>query len=608
MHSFQNLKNTLTGLGARSESTIPSSRNRLLRGSAVLTCCGVLSLLAGAQRQVPSTGITVGLGGSPTAVPARAAHQANPVEGGVIKSTTKPDVVGTYSVENFQGTQNNLSYTHDSADGFRNYLGQWYAPNFAYRDSGVGTWAFHDILFGQNLDKWTSGTVDYGIDAVLTSFQSSHGGMNNATKVYGTSMGSNWGNTGWTAYSDKMALGGNANSFGDERLRYMFWDTCFSVKWDNGVNPYQTWGARAKGIRMIFGYDTVSVDNPNYGKFFWEEWNKNKTFKTAFLDASWRISHGQSPCMVAFGSTQNEAVNRRDTERMLYWGSVGNSWGAWSYYYAVKSSGGGRGAPSQPVAIPPQIAQRTLSARGNSDAEVIQTARALGIDLVDATLIEERPFGLRAVHTSDSDLFIESDGDFELQLARPSTAGPVGPAVADDVLVARAQELVDRFGLAEGRQLQVSTLRYLGANEASEGSEPGAEQILEKTVVFDQVVDGLPFIDADAGRLEITLDASTQQVLKIRSALKQVANQAAGAVPQPTLDLAAARELAIQTASPAPQPGVAAQVRHEVVPGSEEIGYCMQDGQPLAVYRALLKDPRFEDSRLQEVRIPLANL
>src|SRR5262245_6515952 len=188
--------------------------SRILRTLSVSAFGGALTLFASGKQ---TGGLSAGLGASPTPVRAEAPYRADPVEGGTSKSSTKPDVHGTLSVENFQGTQANLTYTHESADGFRNYLALFYAPNYIYRDANVGTWQFHDILYGQNYDKWTSGTVDYGIDAVLTSFHSSHGGMNFSTGVYCTSLGSNWGSTGWTAYSNKMALGGNANSFGDER-------------------------------------------------------------------------------------------------------------------------------------------------------------------------------------------------------------------------------------------------------------------------------------------------------------------------------------------------------------------------------------------------------
>jgi hypothetical protein len=418
-------------------------------------------------------------------------------------------------------------------------------------------------------------------------------------------MGSNWGSKGWNATSSKMALGGNANSFGDERLRYMFWDTCFSVKWDNGVNPLKTWGGgRSKGVRMIFGYDTTSIDSPNYGKFFWEEWNKNKTFKTAFLDASWRISHGQSPCLVAFGSTQSEAINRRDTERYLYWSSVGNSWGAWAYYSAIKSGGGGGRGVEQPVAIPGQLVPQVLVRRGNTDAEVIAAAQRLGLTGLDASVIETRPFALRSVHTDDLDLFVEDDGDFELAFTRAEEGIP-GDVLADEVLIARGQQMAQAFDLAQGHTLQASEVRYLGSSSASESGEQGPEQVLEKTVVLDQVVAGLPFIDADAGRLEITFGATSGMVKRIRSTLKQLdATAAQTALPLATRSLAEARALAIDLATPAPEPG-GTTVQHEILPQSEQVGFVVQEGQPIAVYRALLRDPRFPDTRLQEVTVPL---
>lgn len=73
---------------------------------------------------------------------------------------------GGFSVENFQGTQNNLSLTHESTEGFLNYLRQWYECNFHYRDQDVAAWAFHDDG-RDNLYQWrASDGYDYGLDAV----------------------------------------------------------------------------------------------------------------------------------------------------------------------------------------------------------------------------------------------------------------------------------------------------------------------------------------------------------------------------------------------------------------------------------------------------------
>jgi hypothetical protein len=84
-------------------------------------------------------------------------------------------------------------------------------------------------------------------------------------------------------------------SFGDETLRYLYWSTCFSIRVSGSDSPIRTWSAPNKGgLRMMFGYETTSIDHAGYGKFFWQEWNKNKTFARAFLDASCRRRNGHS--------------------------------------------------------------------------------------------------------------------------------------------------------------------------------------------------------------------------------------------------------------------------------------------------------------------------
>ena len=59
---------------------------------------------------------------------------------------------------------------------------------------------------------------------------------------------------------------------GNEHLRYLFWSTCLSLRVFDGQNPIRTWHDANLGMRMIFGFETVSWDSGDYGKFFWEEW------------------------------------------------------------------------------------------------------------------------------------------------------------------------------------------------------------------------------------------------------------------------------------------------------------------------------------------------
>ena len=37
------------------------------------------------------------------------------------------------------------------------------------------------------------------------------------------------------------------------------------------------------GFRMLFGFETVSADDPDYGRLVWDEWNRGKSFSTAWL-------------------------------------------------------------------------------------------------------------------------------------------------------------------------------------------------------------------------------------------------------------------------------------------------------------------------------------
>jgi hypothetical protein len=152
------------------------------------------------------------------------------------------------------------------------------AANFWRKDAGVQVWKYEETY-----DNWQD---TYGMDAVTVFYHSGHGAMS-GSGVFQAPLGAKWDNRDW-AYSNNM-------SFGDETLRYLYWSTCFSIRVSGSDSPIRTWSAPNKGgLRMMFGYETTSIDHAGYGKFFWQEWNKNKTFARAFLDASCRRRNGHS--------------------------------------------------------------------------------------------------------------------------------------------------------------------------------------------------------------------------------------------------------------------------------------------------------------------------
>ena len=109
-----------------------------------------------------------------------------------------------------------------------------------------------------------------GIDSVRVFYHNGH----STTKDNGhfiASLGRKWDNT-FQANSTRM-------SPGDERLRYLFWASCNSVRMSGGHNPWRTWNEANKGLRMIFGFDSVSWDEPGYASGYFREWNSGKSFR-----------------------------------------------------------------------------------------------------------------------------------------------------------------------------------------------------------------------------------------------------------------------------------------------------------------------------------------
>lgn len=584
----------------------------LSRWPILCLCCVLLSMIACSKEPSSPTGLAVGNGAASEAIFVTEAYSANPVDNPPLKSESTPDIHGTFSVENFRGTQTDLSYPHDSANGFREYLEGYYAPNFVYRDNDVGTWAFHDISGSDNWDLWSYGGDDRGIDAVMVVFNSSHGSIG-TDGTYLFSLGADWSGRGWDARSDSMSIGGDDGSFANELNRYIFWDTSQSMKWSGSHSPYQTWGTSANGVRMIFGYETDTVDNPDYGRFFWEEWNKGKTLSTAFLDASWRINRLQSPCVVAFGPTPEEAAAIRDTEHQMTWNASSSEAGAWRWYYTARTVELEKRADVNSLDLPATVAVRAIAKRGNSNSEFFDAAQSLGIRIADDRMIQDRPFGLRAVLTEESTLIVDSDGDFELRLDRPARAKSGQALSDDDALIDRARQIVDQFGLAGDFDYQVNDVRYLAENYETRSGGQGDPKIVERTVIFDQVIDGLPFIDPDAGHVEITFSAEDDEVVGIRSTLREVVpayEKALNEIQPRSLDKL--REIAMHTATASPVPranGMPKSVeRLDFVENREAIGYKVIDGLAVPVYTALIANPSAAGSKMHEATIPLASV
>jgi hypothetical protein len=390
---------------------------------------------------------------------------------------------GALSIEQFVN-QNALSLTHEDAEGWLNYLRRWHVPNFHFKDDGVQVWAYEE-----DYDNYQD---TYGLDSVLAVYHSGHGGMD-GNGVFFAPLGATWDNRS-DALSTNMRLG-------NEVVNYVFWSTCNSCRVKDGQDPIRTWQPANLGFRMLFGFETTSVDDGGYGQFFWEEFNRPKSFARAWLDSSWRISQAQEPSVVAVGASGEEALARLENERTLEWAHVARDWYQWWWYDMVRAAGDPEGVAPRRLELPAEL----LVAELRPPARSLEDARGLAdrhsMDVPEPTLRA----GLLVSEANGQSLSISPDGRYEVRLEEPDASTREGLSIDD--AKRRATDLVSEHALDQDVDLEFDRIRYtMSAGGATGGDERDEAHALETTVQFRQLINGMPVVTQAAGDVRITLD------------------------------------------------------------------------------------------------------
>jgi len=380
-----------------------------------------------------------------------------------------------------------LSYTHEDAQGWLDYVTQFNSANFWRKDGSVQPWIYYE-----DYDNWQD---TYGANAVLAFYHSGHGAMR-ADGVFYAPVGADWGGVGCTVYSNQMRLG-------NEQVRYIFWSTCLSLRVLGGHNPIRTWSPANLGWRMLFGFETVSWDDPNYGKYFWNHWKQNKSLSTAWLDASWQIAHDQAPSVVAVGANQTEALNRLNNERFLSWDAVSTNWWQWRWYNAAR---GATAARELNRALPRDLLVAELQPAEVSEGTARAMVDQLGLELRLPEEVRATPDGAFALSDGDTRIGFGGDGSFDARMAQPNLSNrdqlPLRQAIS------AAEEAVRSYGLDQQAELTFDRVRR---TMTAGGSNVGSGQVeepftTETTVQYRQVINGLPVVTPDAGAVRVTVD------------------------------------------------------------------------------------------------------
>lgn len=414
------------------------------------------------------------------------------------------DYYGACSLETFSSSSG-LSLTHEDAQGFLDYPTQFpgKAANFWRKDAGVQVWKYEETF-----DNWQD---TYGMDAVMVFYHSGHGGMDN-NGVFSIPLGSKWDNRD-RAYSNNMA-------FSNEELRYLFWSTCFSLRVSGSHSPIRTWADPNKGgLRMLFGYETTSIDHAGYGSYFWEEWNKGKTFTRAFLDASWRISHGQVAVVMASGSDQADATNRLNNERFFSRTAAAKNWYQWQWIGTVAAS-----AMKSPKKVPKELNSLILDPKFAEDERLSKIANEVGVTRKDAGTIHFDADGNRMVSSKDVQATVNDQGALNVHFGKGNAENT--NLLNQDKAVKLAEKVIKDLGLGKGIEMTLGNTRHkftCGGTSAGSGKLE-KEAVIETVIQFRQTHNDVQSVNSDHGLIAVSID-NDGRVLNIYDSTKLVVGE-----------------------------------------------------------------------------------
>ena len=431
------------------------------------------------------------------------------------KAVVSTDFYGAFSVEKFAAASD-LYLTHEDAGGWLQYVEQFQPRNFWYQDAGVGVWAYYE-----DYDNWQD---TYGMDAVLAAYHSGHGAMDN-NGVFYAAMGSNWGNLGTNALSSIMRLG-------NEQVRYLFWSTCFSLRVLDGHNPIRSWYDANLGFRMLFGYETTSIDAANYGRDFWKQWNYGKSFSQAHLDMSWYdVSTHQAPSVTACGASPAEAQDRLYNERYFNWSAVSHDYWHWRWYYAARSALGARALHQR---LPQRLATAQLAVEPVNGRTVWGILDRVPVGVVAPSEAPVSAAGIIVLSEGDRRMAVDRNGVYEAQLRAPNLES--GNELRLTAAIRKAENVVrelnlDRNDIAFDRVLH----KYDCAGTTKGSGEIGAPRITETIVQFTQMIDGIPVIGPGEGKVSVSID-NDENVTSVLDRTRAVVklSEGANAAPVPS--------------------------------------------------------------------------
>ncbi|WP_238986833.1 DUF6345 domain-containing protein [Paracoccus sp. MKU1] len=412
-------------------------------------------------------------------------------------------IYGACSVETYRAA-GALHAAHRDAGGFLDAVDRFATPDFWRRDGAVKSW-----IYDRQAVEHAPGR---DMDSVRVFYHAGHGRMDE-DRIFHLPMGALWTGTDACLTSERMRLGSGA-------LRYLFWSTSQSLRVEPGFGPLYSWARANRGLRMLFGFDSICWDSGRYGANFWRHWQMGKSFSQAWLDGAWDVAPNQSPVACACAPDRDTALAMLFGERHFKaQRSTAQCW-AWRWHTPVALHQREPTLTEPPaefaaVRLVPVVEDRALAkavlARLGLDPALV------AVDAQGAITVSHGP--IRFQHHPDGRILLELE---------PGAPGrglrEIPPRRA---LISRAQNMIRHHGfLLPGIELVFDRVSLAMSASASllRLDEPPAQNLDEIIVQFRQAIDGIPVLTPDAGSLRLAMRPDGT-VLRIESTLRRVAER-----------------------------------------------------------------------------------
>jgi uncharacterized protein DUF6345 len=214
--------------------------------------------------------------------------------------------------------QNNLSYRATHAEGFQGSMsGHGHVAVFDWGDDNAWETDFRHPDFGGDSLNWS--------DNVHFCYFSEHGG--------------NWDNIMHIAFAvahEHCLAASNEWRLGSGMLKWLVMDCCQAVLGTSAAEVGGVWFGPMQGAHMVFGFVNDGHDawwNRGLGSDFGDDAGGGARLANSWLDHAYSFWLGDAAIAIAAGVTQQDAINRRESETIDWrdWDAPSDNWLAWKW-------------------------------------------------------------------------------------------------------------------------------------------------------------------------------------------------------------------------------------------------------------------------------------